>query len=103
MKQLKKWILSIAVCFLLGGCRNRSMPNNRVIRQSKSVEDVMQEQTAQQTPETVIETAVPEEVSSPGWAVLLAEHPVRQSNVINRITAFFIKDLPNDRQMNSYY
>ena len=61
MKQLKKLILSIAVCFLLGGCRDRSMPNNRVISQSKSVEDVIQEQTAEQTAEAVIETAVPEE------------------------------------------
>ncbi|MBR2675294.1 MAG: hypothetical protein IKE28_00090 [Solobacterium sp.] len=61
MKKQKKWLISIAVCFLMCGCRDRSMPNNRVIRQSKTVEDVIQEQTAEQTPETVIETAVPEE------------------------------------------
>ncbi len=64
MKKLRKWIFLLTACLLLGGCRDRSMPNNRVINQTKSVEDVLQEQTVEQTPEPAKETAVPEETKT---------------------------------------
>ena len=57
-------VLALAMILALTGCRDRSMPNNRVINKTKTVTDVMEAQAAPAAETAPAETATTEPAAS---------------------------------------